>query len=142
MAKNDDFLTNNLKALLQEKLWLLDSRFKQKRQATQYKILTDSEARVLATLRGEEITIAEVARRLDVSRQAVHKIVANLVKEKLLNLEAIPDNARDKRIVFTNKGEAMKAAGAKLLHELEQEVQTAIGKRNFKLLTLLLNKKW
>ncbi len=140
--EKDDFLTSNLKGLLQEKLWLLDARFKQKRLATQYKMLTDAEARILATLRGEALTISEVARRLDLSRQAVHKTVGNLVKAKLLKLEPIPDNARDKRIEFTEQGEAMKAAGYRVLHELEKEVEAKIGKENLNRLKSLLAKEW
>jgi DNA-binding MarR family transcriptional regulator len=138
--KSDDFLTSNIKGLLQEKLWLLDARFKQKRLATPYKTLTDAEARILATLRGETLTISEIARRLDLSRQAIHKTVAKLVQAKLLKLEPIPDNARDKRIEFTEKGEAMKTAGYKALQELEKEVETKIGKENLKRLKLLLGK--
>ena len=140
--EKNDFLTLNLKGLLQEKLWLLDARFKQKRLTTQYKMLTDAEARILATLRGETLTISEIARRLDLSRQAVHKTVAKLVKAKLLKLEPIPNNARDKRIEFTEKGEAMKAAGYKVLQELEKEVEAEIGKENLKRLKSLLRKTW
>lgn len=140
--QQNDFLTSNLKGLLQEKLWLLDARFRQKRLATQYKILTDGEARILATLRGETLTISEVARRLDLSRQAVHKTVTKLVEAKLLKLTPIPDNARDKQIEFTEKGEAMKVAGYKVLRELEKEVEAKIGKENLKRLKSLLGKIW
>jgi DNA-binding MarR family transcriptional regulator len=139
---NNVFLFRNLKGLLQEKLWLLDDRLKQKRLASRYKTLTDAEARILATLRGEELTISEIARRLDVSRQAVHKVVSNLVKVKLFKLEPVPGSARDKRIVFTQEGKALRKEAEKALRELEQEVETAIGTKNFRLLKSLLGKKW
>jgi DNA-binding MarR family transcriptional regulator len=139
---SERFLITNLKALIQEKTWLLDSRLKQKRISSSYKILTDAETRVLAALRGEELTISEIARRLTISRQAVHKIISNLVKENLLKLQKIEGNARDKRIIFTRAGEVMKKEVANLLHELEEEVKKAIGARNFNLLKTLLAKKW
>jgi DNA-binding MarR family transcriptional regulator len=147
MAKNssvekNDFLTSNLKALLQEKIWLLDNRLQQKRLASSYKALTDAEARILAVLRGEELTISEIARRLGVSRQAVHKIISNLIKRKLLKLEQIEGSSRDKRIIFTQTGEEMKKEAAKTLQELEKEVEIAIGSRNFQLLKSLLRKEW
>jgi DNA-binding MarR family transcriptional regulator len=147
MAKNssvekNDFLTSNLKALLQEKIWLLDNRLQQKRLASSYKALTDAEARILAVLRGEELTISEIARRLGVSRQAVHKIISNLIKRKLLKLEQIEGSSRDKRIIFTQAGEEMKKEAAKTLQELEKEVEIAIGSRNFQLLKSLLRKEW
>lgn len=121
---------------------LLNQRFTDKRMATHYKILTDAEARILAVLKGESLTISEVARRLEISRQAVHKTVANLVNAELLKLESIPDNARDKRIVFTKKGEEMKVSAAKLLRELESDVEAILGPDNFKTLKMLLAKDW
>jgi DNA-binding MarR family transcriptional regulator len=136
------FLVDNLKALLQEKIWLLENRLKKKRALSSYKALTEAEARVLAILRGEELTISEVARRLAVSRQAVHKIISNLVERKLLKLNQLEENARDKQIVFTPLGEAMKKEAAKLLLELEQEVEVAIGESNLHLLKELLKKEW
>ena len=136
------FLVNNLKALLQEKVWLLESRLKKKRLASSYQSLTDAEARVLAVLRGEELTISEIARRLEVSRQAVHKIISNLVDRKLLKLQKAEENFRDKRIVFTAAGEEMKNEAAKILLELEKEVERAIGARNLQLLKDLLGKPW
>src|SRR5690348_1320444 len=105
---SDDILISNLKGLLQNKLWQLEERLAQKRLRSPYKHLTGAEARILATLRGESLTISEVARRLSVSRQAVHKIVASLIREEILELQAMPDNTRDKIIVFTKKGNALK----------------------------------
>jgi DNA-binding MarR family transcriptional regulator len=141
-AHNDAFLVNNLKALLQEKIWLLDNRLQQKRMVSAYKGLTEAEVRILAAIRGEELTISELARRLGVSRQAVHKIISSLVQRKLLKLQSIDGNARDKRIVFTSIGEAMKKEAANILHELEQEVESVLGSRQFQLLKSILNKPW
>lgn len=140
--ERDIFLINNLKGLLQEKIWLLENRLQKKRLASTYKVLTDAQARILATLRGEELTISDIARKLGVSRQAVHKIISNLVKRNLLKLQPIEGNSRDKRIVFTAAGEAMKHEAANVLRELEKEVEIAIGTRNFRLLKTLLQKEW
>ncbi|MCS5710949.1 MarR family transcriptional regulator [Candidatus Berkiella aquae] len=137
-----DFLVSNLKGLLQEKLWLLEQRLQEKRNLTPYQELTDAQSRILATLRGESLTISEIARRLNVSRQAVHKLISQLIDKGLLALEAIPDNSRDKQVVFTPEGEALKKAAFKALQELEQEVEEALGAKNFALLKSLLKKEW
>lgn len=105
-------------------------------------VISLSLARILATLRGEALTISEVARRLALSRQAVHKTITRLVQRELLRLEWFPGNARDKRIEFTEKGEAMKLAASCALHEIEQEIESSIGKENFKLLKGILNQPW
>lgn len=142
MQASDHSLVSNLKALLQEKIWLLDGRLQKKRSSTPYKTLTDAQARVLAALRGEALTISDTSRRLGVSRQAVHKIISELVKRKLLKLTQAEENSRDKLITFTPAGEDMKKQAAKALLELEKEVEVAIGTRNLYLLKELLNKKW
>lgn len=139
---SDPFLTNNLKSLLQDKLWLLESRLNKKRANTDYKMLSEAEVKVLATLRGEELTISEIARKLNVSRQAVHKIISNLAERKLVKLEYIEGNSRDKRIVFTHSGNLMKKAAAKTLQDLEQEVKSALGSHDFHILKSLLEKDW
>jgi len=137
-----NFLTNNLKALLQEKLWLLEDRLQQQRKASSYSSLSNAEAKVLAALRGEALTISEVARRLGVSRQAVHKTVSGLVKTGLLELSVIEGNLRDKSIVFTQAGEQMKEEAENILRKLEDEVKRAIGTQNFQQLKTLLEKEW
>lgn len=139
---NGGFLTGNLKGLLQEKIWLMENRFRQKRMKSPYHFLSEAEARVLAALRGEELTISEVARRLGVSRQAVHKVISSLVDRKLVELQSIEGNARDKRIVFTQMGEAMKREVVTVLKELEQEIESVLGTRQFQLLKSLLKKEW
>jgi DNA-binding MarR family transcriptional regulator len=135
-------LAKNLKGLLQEKIWLLEDRLKKKRKASSYQFLTEAEVRVLAVLRGESLTISEVARRLSVSRQAVHKIVSNLVEDNLLSLQSMEGNSRDKYIFFTQKGEAMKKEAANILKTLEKEVEMVIGPQQLKLLKSLLAKEW
>jgi DNA-binding MarR family transcriptional regulator len=141
-TQQSNFLISNLKGLLQEKLWLLEERLNQKRMHTPYKTLTNAQVRVLATLRGEELTIAETARRLGISRQAVHKIVSQLVKDKLLKLQNIKGNSRDKQIVFTLTGISMKKEALHVLEQLENEVEKAIGPRQFKVLKAILQKEW
>lgn len=138
----NNFLTANLKGLLQEKLWLLDKRLQEKRSASRYQSLTEAEAKIFATLRGESLTISEISRRLNVSRQAVHKLVSQIIDKNLLRLEALPNNARDKKIVFTKEGEALKKEAARVLAELEQEVENEIGVKNLHLLKSLLAKDW
>jgi len=139
---NEAFLTSNLKGLLHEKLWLLEERLQKKRYATRYKSFTDAQARILSTLRGESLTISEVARRLGISRQAVHKIVSTLVKAKFLQLESLPGNSRDKCITFTPEGVALKQKAAEVLEELEQEIKIRLGAKDFNLLKSLLKKAW
>lgn len=138
----DDFLTTNIKALLQEKLYLLENRLDKKRRNTSYEDLTDAESRLLAALRGENLTISELARRQKISRQAVHRLVSSLAKRNLITLEAIQGNLKNKRIVFTKDGENLKTEAKKILFELEKEIESVIGLDNLIKLKALLTLDW
>lgn len=136
-----DLLTN-LKGLLQEKLWELEERLEQEKVKSPYKHFTEAQSRVLATLRGENLSISEVARRLRVSRQAVHKVVSQLIKEDILALEATPDNERDKMIVFTEKGVLLKKVANSALKIIDLEVKEKLGETDYVFLKQILSKEW
>ncbi|ARG97083.1 MarR family winged helix-turn-helix transcriptional regulator [Legionella micdadei] len=144
MSTNDDknILLTNLKGLLQEKLWKLEERLANEREKSSYQHLTGAQSRILATLRGENLTISEVGRRLGISRQAVHKIVSQLVNEGILSLEPMPENNRDKIIVFTEKGVVLKETAKKALKKLDDEVKEKLGDKDFELLKEILSKPW
>ncbi|CDZ77759.1 homoprotocatechuate degradation operon regulator, HpaR [Legionella massiliensis] len=138
--KND--LLSNLKGLLQEKLWKLEERLEQEKIKSPYKHFTEAQSRVLATLRGESLSISEVARRLRISRQAVHKVVSQLIKEEILALEAAPDNDRDKIIIFTEKGVLLKKTAKNALKIIDLEVKEKLGESDYVFLKEILSKEW
>lgn len=141
MGDNDGLLFS-LKALLQEKLWKLEEKLALEREISTYKHLTDAQSRILATLRGENLSISEVGRRLSISRQAVHKIVSQLVKEDILALTPAPENNRDKVIIFTSNGALLKETANKALKKIDDEVRQKLGEKDFSFLKSILSKEW
>jgi DNA-binding MarR family transcriptional regulator len=137
-----NILLTNLKGLLQEKLWMLEERLAAKRLKSPHKHLTEAQSRILATLRGENLSISEVGRRLGISRQAAHKLVSQLVKEGVLALEPAPENERDKIIVFTEQGILLKERAKKALKTIDDEVKAKLGEKDFLFLKEILSREW
>ena len=144
MSTKDDknVLLTNLKGLLQAKLWMLEERLAAKRVKSPYKHLTEAQSRILATLRGENLSISEVGRRLRISRQAAHKLVSQLVKEGVLALEPAPENERDKIIVFTEQGILLKERAKEALQTIDDEVKAKLGEKDFLFLKEILSRAW
>ncbi|MBL7480372.1 MarR family winged helix-turn-helix transcriptional regulator [Legionella bononiensis] len=139
---DNNILLTNLKGLLQEKLWELEEKLALERAKSPYKHLTEAQSRVLATLRGENLSISELGRRLGISRQAAHKIISQLVKEQILELKPMPKNERDKLIFFTEQGVLLKETAKSALRKIDDEVRERLGEKDFLFLKNILSKKW
>jgi MarR family transcriptional regulator, temperature-dependent positive regulator of motility len=79
----------------------------------------------------EGVRITELARRLDISKQAVSQTIAEL--ELMDVVETIPDPAdgRARLARFTDKGKLAIMQGLGVLRGLETEIEHAIGKPKF-----------
>lgn len=71
--------------------------------------------------------ITDLAERLGVSKQAASQLVDDLEQLGVLAREPDPDDARAKRVVFTQKGQSGLLEGLALLRELERELEREIG---------------
>jgi|SRR6185369_12397907 len=82
----------------------------------------------------EGVRITELARRLDVSKQAVSQTIAEL--ELMDVVETIPDpsDGRARLARFTDKGKLAILQGLSVLREIEGEMERSIGKAHFEAL--------
>jgi DNA-binding MarR family transcriptional regulator len=86
---------------------------------------------LLAQLDAEGTRVSELARRLEISKQAVSQSIAEL--ELMDIVEAIPDRAdgRARLVRLTDKGRQVISQGRAALHGVEAELEKAIGKSRF-----------
>ena len=82
----------------------------------------------------EGVRITELARRLDISKQAVSQTIAEL--ELMDVVETIPDpnDGRARLARFTDKGKQAIMQGLGVLRGIEAEIERAIGKAKFEAL--------
>ncbi len=86
------------------------------------------------------VRITELARRLDVTKQAVQQLVAELVDQGFASLEVDPADARARRVTLTEKGVAASLHGTGVLLGIERDLTPSFGKRDAKALRQLLSR--
>lgn len=86
------------------------------------------------------IRITDLARALNVTKQAVQPLVAELAELGMVRVDADPDDARARRVLLTDHGVAAMVHGTGVLLRVEAEVAPRLGARDAAQLTRLLAK--
>ncbi|HEY0465266.1 MAG TPA: MarR family transcriptional regulator [Polyangiaceae bacterium] len=96
--------------------------------------LRSSHTNLFPHLDFEGVRITELARRLDISKQAISQTIAEL--ELMDVVETIPDpsDGRARLARFTDKGKQAILQGLGVLRGIEVEMERSIGKENFEAL--------
>jgi DNA-binding MarR family transcriptional regulator len=109
---------------------------------SEYAYITPAQSRLLATMAGKPTSMAELARRLAISRQAVHKTVAELARRGILEIRDDPERRNAKLIVYTERGRQVNRAGAAIIDRLEDRIASRIGRERLETLKTLLAEDW
>jgi len=134
--------TPNLKQLLLDRAdWFAREIMKGVR-SSDYAFVTPAQSRLLAHMGGKPMRMAELARRLAISRQAVHKTVTELARRGILEVRDDPDRGNSKLVVYTDRGRQLNRAGAQIIERLEERIASAIGSRELDTLKELLASSW
>lgn len=130
MDKRDkDFLATNLKGLVQDMLEWMELRNQQMKVDWEFSS-TPAEAKLFAALRGQERTVADLARALGISRQAVHANLKRMIQAGFLESVPHPHSNRDKLIRITAEGRKIQSLAAINLRQIEEEIKETIGETN------------
>jgi len=98
-----------------------------------------AEIKLFNTLRGEEKSISELARIMNISRQAVHKKVHKLEDLGFLELVSRDSNKKDRVIRITSLGQEIRKQGAEHLIQIEEKLSWSIGERNLEFMKIILS---
>ena len=98
--------------------------------------ITHTEAMLLAKINMGKISLAEVARQANVSRQAMHKCAKKL--EEKGYLEFIANESNQTYTSLTEKGSLYCKKSNDLKEKIEQEIAENLGEENIKLIKKLL----
>ena len=119
---------NNTKGLVQDLVEKLDSKMHAMRRGTLWEDVRPSDAKLFVLTARHQRSIADLAKALDISRQAAHKSVKRLLDRGVVELRQMPGNNRDKIVVITDEGNAARIMAAKNLEAIEFEIEQRIGK--------------
>jgi DNA-binding MarR family transcriptional regulator len=125
------FPLDNLSRLLTNLTDSFDQRLYEFVQGTKYQKVRPSDGQVVVSVARGHVKISEIAKVRGVSRQAIHMAALRLQALGLIELKLVPNNMRDKHIVFTAEGRRLLKRGAKELADAEAEMAQAIGAANF-----------
>lgn len=105
----------------------LDERITMFRRGTPYENVRASDIRVFVQAAAGTGSISGIARRLGISRQAVHMSAQRLKELGVLEMQAIQASRRDMTLALTQQGRsAMKLAGEQI-GKLEAEISEVLG---------------
>ena len=111
-------------------------------EAEGYGYVTPAMSRMFGLMGKEPVSLSELARRLMVSRQAVHQMANEAVRHGLVELVDSPTNKRVRLVKFTPKGEEMFAKGSRTLDRIEGALAERIGPEDMETLRRILSKDW
>jgi DNA-binding MarR family transcriptional regulator len=132
----------NLKQLLLERSdWFAREIMKGVRRS-EHAYITPAQSRLLAHMGGKPMNMAELARRLAISRQAVHKTVAELVRRGILEVVDDPQRGNSKLVRYTDKGRTVNRAGAQMIERIEAGIAGRLGAERLAELKRLLAGPW
>jgi len=104
--------------------------------------LTRAHSLVFAHLDLDGTRASELARRIGISRQAVHQTVGELVELGLLEVVPDPTSRRAKLVVLTPLGKETVRSGHAIFQELEDALGERIGRRRVTELRRALEADW
>lgn len=132
----------NLKQLLLERAdWFAREIMKSVRRS-EHAYITPAQSRLLAHMGGKPMNMAELARRLAISRQAVHKTVGELARRGFLEVTDDPQRGNSKLVRYTDKGRMLNRAGAQMIQRIETDIAHRLGDERLAELKRLLAQPW
>lgn len=104
--------------------------------------LSNSEWFILDKIYNKQPTIAHVAKKVDISRQATHKLIKSLAEKGLVEIGTSKHNKRAKSTRLTELGEICYEQKQALKADLESKVAETIGPEQLQTLKEILKKNW
>ena len=139
--KNKDyktFLETSFMRLTMELVEWMEREMVELNKTSKYKG-SITEIRLFNALRGQEKSISELARIMNISRQAVHKTAHKLVDLGFLELISEDGNKKNRIIKITTLGQEIRKQGAEHLMEIERKLSWNLGERNLEFMKTILS---
>jgi DNA-binding MarR family transcriptional regulator len=127
--------------LLMRSDWM-EERVLQKAEQSGYGQITPAMNRLFAHMTGQPIGLSELARRLGVSRQAVHKLANEAAKHGLVEFVACDTDARVVNLQFSAAGWTMSERASRDFDAIDAQLVKRLGAKNVAELKRLLSLAW
>jgi DNA-binding MarR family transcriptional regulator len=137
-----ELFVKSLRTLLRTRLEWVEDRLMKNAEKNGYGYVTPSMARLYSYLGSAPVPMSELARRLKISRQAVHQLVTEGINANFLEVIDSPEDKRIKLVKFSADGKKMSAVALAEIHQAEEDLAKIIGESNVKELRRILELDW
>ena len=137
----DDDIRHLLLTLLQGFYWC-DESLQNYLRARGWPSVTRPQSMVMANVVLGVRRPSDIARRLGVSRQAIHVTLNQMIDLGILELVDDPSNGRVKMVAPTKKGETMRVDAQRAMVLMAQVLAERVGKPRFLEAAHVLNEDW
>jgi DNA-binding MarR family transcriptional regulator len=127
--------------LLQRSDWF-ENRVLQAAPRFGYDFVTPAMHRLFVHMSTKPVSTSELARRLAVSRQAVHQTVAEACRRGITELVDDPRDARVRNVRYTDKGIQMVRSAWRVANAIEAKLERRLGTRDMATLRRILSRDW
>jgi DNA-binding MarR family transcriptional regulator len=141
-TKPEDVSSRSLRQLLLQRSDWFEDRVLKAAPRFGYRFVTPAMHRLFAHMPSKPVSISELARRLAVSRQAVHQTVAAACRRGIVELIEDPSDARARKVRFTAKGMKMVRSASRVVRSIENDLAGRLGPRDVAALRRILAKGW
>ena len=141
-TRGDDAAPRSLRQLLLQRSDWFEDRVLEAAPRYGYRFVTPAMHRLFAHMPAKPVSISELARRLAVSRQAVHQTVAAARRRGIVELIDDPHDGRARKVRFTAKGMKMVKSAAQVVRSIESELKRRLGPKDLATLRRILAKAW
>lgn len=114
----------------------------QKYEMTHDRTFNSMETRMINILSSRKMSVSELARETRISRQGAHQWVKKLNEEGYVSTDSNSRSKRDRILVLTKKGETLHSEMESIKIQIDEELESKLGKENFKLMKKLMQQSW
>ena len=104
--------------------------------------ITDTESYMIAIIQKERTTVAQIAKKIGISRQGAHKCAKGLIERGYIKIENNQINSRDKFLSVTDKGKYFLNETLHIKRDIENEIINSIGKEKFDMIKDIFSCSW
>ena len=104
--------------------------------------ITDTESYMIAIIAREKTNIAQIAKKIGISRQGAHKCAKGLIERGYIQIENQHINSRDKFLILTDKGKYFLRETLHIKQNIEEEIIASIGKDKFDIIKEVFSNPW
>lgn len=126
---------------MQRYMWI-ETRLQERAELSGFGHVSQAITRMFGQMSRKPISISELAKRMVISRQAVHQLVREAENYGLIELIPSTEDKRVKLVQFTKAGREMYLDATQTLEAIERELAKSIGADKVEQLRAILSDSW